>query len=418
MKIFRKALPFLILAAAVLGFLVLRATGPTAPVPETSERVWQVRGVSVERGVFQPTLELYGRTSSPDEAVLRTAVDGDVQAVPARAGLVVEAGSLLVRIDPSETRLLLDQREAELREAEAAIESERLRAEADRRTLQREQALLQIAQRGLDRARDLRTRNLGSDAEVDQAQRTLEQARLAVDAREQAVADAPSRMAQAEARRERARAAAERGRLDLDRTQVRASVPARIVEIHVSPGERVRPGESLLRLYPLGDLEIRASVPEWVLSRLSKLLEQGYPLKAEAEVAGQTIRAELDRLAAETRPGEAGISALFRITEGAANLPLNRFVNLRLSLPQEADSVAVPFEALYGRDRIYRIADGRLQGLRVERLGEISDADGHTLALIRHPDLQTGDVLVATRLPNAVDGLRVEAQMTTVSPPR
>lgn len=410
-KILRKALPFVIIAVAILGFLILRATGPSAPPPETSERVWQVRGLSVSPGTHQPTLELYGRTFSPNTAVLRAAVEGEVDAVPARAGDVVDTGTLLVRIDPTEIRLTLDQREAELREAEAAVRSERLRAETDLRVLQREQALLQIAQRALDRARELRTGNLGSEAEVDQAQRTLEQARVAVDARQQAIADAASRLAQAESREQRARAAVERTRIDLARTEVRAVSTSRIVEVHVSPGERVRVGDSLLRLYERDELEIRASLPEVVLPRVGDLLAQGYPLQAEGRVGGHRVQATLDRLAGETRSGEAGISALFRVTSGAEELPLNRFVSLRLSLPPESGSVVVPFESLYGRDRVFRVVDGRLQGLDVERLGEVTDAAGQAQALVRHPELKAGDVLVATRLPNAVDGLRVEVDL-------
>ncbi len=410
-KILRKALPILILAAAVVGFVILRATGPTAPPPEVSERVWQVRGMVVEPGTHRPTLELYGRTSSPQTSVLRAAVEGEIASVPARTGHVVDPGALLVLIDPSETRLALEQREAELHEAEAAVESERLRAETDRRMLQREQALLQIAQRAVDRTRDLRTRNLGSEAEVDESQRSLEQARVAVDARQQAIADAPSRLAQAEARAQRARAAAERARIDLARTEIRAAPASRVVEVHVSPGERVRVGDALVRLYALDDLEIRANLPEVVLPRITDLLAQDYALQAEAVVAGQPVEAALDRLAGETRSGEAGISALFRVTAGARQLPLNRFVSLRLALPEEAGSVVVPFESLYGRDRVFRVVDGRLQGLNVERLGEVTDAAGRTQALIRHPELEAGDVLVATRLPNAVDGLRVEVEL-------
>ena len=415
-RVARKLAPLLILAAAVLGFLVLRATGPSAPPPEASERAWQVRGIEVDPAVNRPTLQLYGRTSSPQTATLRAAIEGEIASVPLRAGETADTGALLVHIDPSETLLNLRQREAELNEATAAVQSERLRAEADDQALVRERALVQIAQRGLDRARDLRARDLGSEAAVDDAQRSLEQARLAVDGREQAVANAPSRLAQAEAREARLRAAVERARLDLDRAEVRADGSVRVVEVHVSPGERVRVGDPLVRVYSLDELEIRASLPEVVVPRITRLLSRQQPLPAEASVAGRSIRAELDRLAGETREGEAGISALFRVTEGARDLPLNRFVNLQLSLPEEPDSIAVPFEALYGRDRVYRIVDARLQGLQVERLGEITDAEGRTRALIHHPDLKSGDLLVATRLPNAVDGLQVEVEVEMNAP--
>ncbi|MBS0002915.1 MAG: HlyD family efflux transporter periplasmic adaptor subunit, partial [Thioalkalivibrio sp.] len=242
-------------------------------------------------------------------------------------------------------------------------------------------------------------------------QRNLEQARVAVDGRQQAIAEAPSRLAQAEARVQRAAAAAERARMDLARTEIRAPSAARVVEVHVSPGERARVGDALVRVYALDDLEIRASLPEMIVPRINDLLDEGVYLSAEAMVGGRHIRASLDRLAGETRSGEAGISAIFRVVEGGGELPLNRFVSLRLSLPEETGSVVVPFESLYGRDRVYRVVDGRMQGLTVERLGQVTDLDGRTRALIRHPDLQDGDILVATRLPNAVDGLRVDVEM-------
>ncbi len=410
-NLLRKLLPLLILVAAGVGFLVLRATGPTAPPPTESERVWQVSGIVVETDTHRPTLDLFGRTSSPQTAILRAAVEGEIDAVPARAGHVVGDNALLVSIDPAETRLGLEQREADLLEAEAAVESERLRAETDRRMLRREQALLQIAERALERARDLRTRNLGSDAEVDEAQRNLEQARVTVDSRQQAIAEAPSRLAQAEARVQRTGAAAERARIDLGRTNIHARSAARLVEVHVSPGERVRVGDALVRLYVLDDLEVRASLPEMFVPRIRELLDEDIRLLAQAMVGGRHVQASLDRLAGETRAGEAGISAVFRVIDGAEALPLNRFVSLRLGLPEEPGSVVVPFESLYGRDRVYRVVDGRMQGLAVERLGQVTDLNGRTRALIRHPDLEDGDVLVATRLPNAVDGLRVEVEL-------
>jgi multidrug resistance efflux pump len=409
----RKLWPVLIVAMAVAGFMVLRATGPSAPAPETSERIWQVRGMNVEPGTHQPSLELYGRTRSAQLAILRAATEGEIENVPVRAGERVEAGALLLRIDPAEARIALSQREADLSEAVAALESERIRAETDQRTLGRERELLQIAQRGLDRARDLKARNLGSDADLDAAQRTLEQARVAVDARDQAVADAPARRAQAQARQARVEATLERARLDLARTEVNARAASRVVEVHVSPGERVRVGDSLIRLYPLDDLEIHASLPERMVPRIQTLLQEGQPLTATAVVDGRPITAELARLAGETRSGEAGIQAVFQVRSDTHYLPLNRFVNLRLRLPEQEGSVAVPFEAFYGTDRVYRIVDQRLQGLQVERLGELQDDGDRTQALIRHPDLRAGDILVVTRLPHAVDGLAVEVTMAT-----
>jgi multidrug resistance efflux pump len=409
----RRILPLLILAAAVAGFLYLRATGPTAPPPLTSERSWPVRALVIERGTHSPSIELFGRVQSPQTALLRAAVTGEVLEVPVRAGDWVPTGGLLVRIDDREAELQFQSRQADWRETEAALAAEQVRIDSDRRALARERNLQDIAQRGLERVRDLRSRNLGSEADLDAAQRTLEQAQLAVELRQLAVTLAPSHLAQAQARQARAQAALARAELDRQRIAIRAGSPVRIAALQVSVGERVREGDPLLRVYAPDDLEIQVSLPDTILPAILKFLAQGIPLTAQGTVAGQTVTAELVRVAGEVRSGEAGVGAWFRVTHGAEVLPLNRFVALRLFLPATENVIAIPFEALYGQDRLYRILEDagqgeRLQGLTVERLGEMASPGQRTQALVRHPALQSGDRIVATRLPNAMDGLRVE----------
>ncbi|MBS3800884.1 MAG: biotin/lipoyl-binding protein, partial [Thioalkalivibrio sp.] len=245
----RAIAPLLILILAVAGFMILRATGPEAPPPETSERIWPVQGLRAEPGPHRPSALLTGRVRSAQTAQLRAAVEGEIESVSARAGQLVSDGATLLQIDPRETRLLLDQREAERRELEGALESERLRARFDREALERERELLEIAQRGLNRARNLQDRDLGSESDVDAARERLQQAHLSVDSREETVAEAPTRIAQAEARLARARAAEEQARIDLENTRIQAPFDARIVELDVATGERVRSGDPLLRLF-------------------------------------------------------------------------------------------------------------------------------------------------------------------------
>lgn len=406
----RAVVPVLILAGAAGGFMLLRATGPEAPPSESQERTWPVRALTVEPTSHRPTVLVNGRVHSAQDALLRAAVEGEVDSVPARAGERVAAGDELVRIDPREAELRLDQRVAERREQEGALAREELRARFDRQALARERELAELAERSLQRARDLRVGNLGSEADVDSARERLEQARLSLETRERTVDEADARMKQAEAGLERARAAEAQARIDLARTTIRAPFDARIVEVDIAAGERARPGDPLLQLFALDDLEVRASIPADVVPQVERLLADGAELPADARVGGRDVETELVRMAGETRTGEAGLRGVFAVQSGGAALALNRFVELRLRLPAEPDSIVVPFEALFGRDQVFRIADGRLESLTVERLGEFVTADGETRALVRSPDISAGDTLLATRLPNAVDGLRVEVQ--------
>jgi hypothetical protein len=77
--------------------------------------------------------------------------------------------------------------------------------------------------------------------------------------------------------------------------------------------------------------------------------------------------------------------------------------------------VPLPFEALYGLKRVYRLDGGRLVTVDVERVGELRLPDGSVQVLVRSPDLHPGDQVVTTQLPNAVNGLRVKLAEQSVA---
>jgi hypothetical protein len=78
-----------------------------------------------------------------------------------------------------------------------------------------------------------------------------------------------------------------------------------------------------------------------------------------------------------------------------------------VELPAERSVIAVPAEALYGRDRLYRVRDQRMEMVAVERVGERVRGDGTTDVIVRSPEIGDEDQIVVTKLANAADGLLV-----------
>jgi hypothetical protein len=115
---------------------------------------------------------------------------------------------------------------------------------------------------------------------------------------------------------------------------------------------------------------------------------------------------ELDRLAGEADP--SGVDGLFRVLDDPQLLRLGQMLTLRMQRPAREESIAVPFRAVYGGDRLYKLEDGRMVGVQVETLGGRVEADGSERLLVRSPQLSAGDLIVTTHMPNAMDGLRVE----------
>ncbi|HRF44710.1 MAG TPA: biotin/lipoyl-binding protein [Candidatus Competibacteraceae bacterium] len=401
----KAVLPLAILGLAAAGFLLLKATRAVTLPVAAQEKSWRVSTIEVLPERLTPNLLLYGTIEAPRKAEIRAAVTADVAQVKIREGQTVAAGALLVMLDDRDLALNIRQREADFHEIEAQIASEQVRHTANRDALKREKALLDLAKRAVARAQNLNTQKMVSESALDEAFQAVEKQALALNTRQLEVDDHSARLAQLQARRTRAKALQ-----DQTRAMITAPFTGRAVQVLVAPGDRVRPGDLLLEMYPMDDLEIRAQIPFRVLPAVRAALAGNQPLPAVATVDGRPVTAQLDRLGGETGQNSGGLDALFRITEGTRWLIPGRVLTLHMDLLPEDSVVALPFEALYGLNRIYRLEDGRMAALTVERVGEQRDVEGEVQVLARSPDLQAGDRIITTQLPNAITGLKVEVK--------
>lgn len=386
----RRLLPVLILLVAIAGFAGLRATRPEAAAVEVRERVWRVEAHELVATSLHPTLVLYGRIEAPDRLQAAAPVSARVLEVRVRDGDRVEAGTVLARLDPRDL-------EPRVAQAAAELERERIRHRADQDAIRQERTLLQLAETKLERFERLKNARLGAESAFDQAREDLARVRLSLTQRQQAIAEHPARLAQLQARLAEAQRDAERG-------EIVAPFAARIGTVEVAPGNQVQAGQTLLSLYSSDALYLRARVPAIYAEELRAALGRGETPRARAEFGTTTLFAHLERINGEA--DARGVDVLLRL-EDAAKVPVGAFVNAVLERPLVEDVFAVPASALHGGDRLYRIEDGRIRGLRVTRAGERREGEGLQL-LVRAEGLATGMQIMRTHLPHAIDGLAVE----------
>ena len=408
----RWVLPVLILGVGVGGFFALQASKPEATALETREQVWPVALQNVELVEHSPTLTLYGRVESPQVAELTAAVTADVGDVQALEGRRFNAGALLVTLDDQEATLVVEQRRAEEAEIRAQIQTERDRHSNNLNALNHERRLLELSRSAVARAEELAANNVGSQSQLDTAREDEARQMLALENRQSLIRQFDSTIAHYEAQLARAEALTARAVLDLSRTEVKAPFAGRVSRLMVSTGDRVSPGQTLLNLIDISRIEIRAQIPSAQLPRIRSSLTAGTLLPASSRVDGRVVVSRLDRLSGEIELGAGGVDGLFAVTEDGDWLQLGRTIELVLTLPPESGVVLVPLEAIYGNDRVYKLVAGRMQALRVDNLGETRTPGGSALALIRSPELETGDRIIITQLPNAVNGLRVRPVAT------
>ena len=392
------------LAAILAGiaiFSVLKATRPDPPAVESRERVWQVAVTNVQLESLSPQLTLYGKVESPEVFKAAAPGQGRVSAVHASEGSRVKAGDLLVVLDEKDFEPAVTQAGADVAELEAQIESENLRYASDKEALEEQKTLLELARAELARAERLEQRNLGSESALDQARQNVAQQQLSLSTRQLNVADHGARLARLQASLDRARARLAVAERDNERSRIRAPFDGIVSSLPVTVGNQVKANDVVLEMYSLDRLEVRATVPVIYQRELisATAMNEHYPARSG------DIELQLDRLSGKA--GTAGIDALFSIESGSEKLRLGQQITIHLSRPSQPGLAILPFQALYGNDRIYRINDEeRLETLLIEQAGTIFD-DGVEKLLVRSEELRNGDRIVSTHLPNAVQGLKV-----------
>lgn len=403
----RSLLPVAIIAAGIALMLLLISTNPTPEIVPPKERVWAVSAVRAKLATNTPNLQLYGSVESPRNTTLRSALAADILKELVDEGDRVTKGQLLVVLDNRDAKLILNQRQAEVKSLKSQIGAEQTRYESDQKAFVHEKELVALAEKQVRRRQRLLKSKTGSALELDTAKQAVAQQRLLLTARERAINDHTNRLANLEAQLARSQAMADQSALDVERSQVRAPFDGKIAKILVSVGNRVRPGDRLVEIFDNSTIEVRAQVPQRYTKGARDAVNSDQSITAKAFVQGQEVSLVLDRLATKVEVGRSGVDALFSVTQNADLLELGKTINIFVDLQPMADTIDVPIQSLYGMDRVYKIADSRLKGIDIKQVGNIINEDGSQSVLITGENLQDGDLILATHIPVAIDGLKV-----------
>ncbi len=395
-----------LIASALILALLLYQTRPESPKPKAKPRVWRVEAALVQPGNFSPKLKLYGHLETDALVKKRAPIASQVVEVRVAEGDRFEKGELLLRLEPRDFVPPLREIEAELEALQAERRRLQVQLQHERELLEQERKRLQLQKRELERAEQLLKRKLGSQALYDQAKERYLQQKIAVSRRALAIATLPLQIGRIEARIEQAQARYTRAKVLLERSVIIAPFDGVVDQLAVAPGEIVQPGQLLLSFYDPNRLEVRARIPAPNFAELARAWRRGERLEAEGESFGVSFRARLDRFSG--RMGQAGVDALFQIVDRHFPLRLEMPVVLWLQRPTRKRLIPLPESALYGKDLVYRIEEGRLQPVVVQTVGMAGRRGGRSWILVESRELRAGDLVLSIYLPEASAGSRVE----------
>lgn len=372
--------PVVVLAVGLAATAGLIAARPEVPVraPEASAPL--IRTVVATARDFQLSVRAQGTVAPRTETDLVPEVSGRVTEVSPSlvAGGFFEAGDVLLKIDPREYRVAVEQ-------AEAAVE--------------RRESEVRLADANLARSRSLARRRVVSDAALDEAQNAARVAGAAV---------------------REARAALEQARINLERAEIAAPFAGRVREERVDVGQVVIKGSPIAKLYAVDVAEIRLPIPDREIAFLDLPVafrgETGATAGPEVTIrarfagaehawAGRVVRTE-GELDARTRVLHvvAQVADPYRAAPDSNRPPLavGMFVDAEIMGRRLANVVVLPREAIRGADQVLVVDDDNRLRFRTV---EVVRAD-LGIAVVRS-GLVAGERVCLSALEAVVDGMQV-----------
>ena len=429
-------LPPILIGVLVLVWQVADREGPQQSPARETARV--VRVVEARTTDFLPRAEGYGFVEPGRvwEAVAQ--VEGRIAARHADLdrGQILEAGTELLRIDPTDYELAVARAEASL----ARIRAQLAELDAEQKNLE---ASLEIEGRGLaleehelERQRKLLARGTVSQTSADEAERNLLRQRQSVQELENQLRLLPSRRADLQASERQSEAELKEARVDLERTVIRLPFAARIAQVDVEATQFVRSGDRLVTADSIDTAEIAVQIP---LERMRTLVPPDLDLaglsagqlgelarnagfKAEVRLPQQGFdmpwKARFDRTSDTVDPQTRSLGVIVVIDRPYGSIvpgqrpPLtkNMFVQVELSGRPREGKIVIPRIALQGgaggNPTVYLAGpDDRLVLRRVMPGPEQGDV------VVIEKGLEPGERIVVTDLVPAIEGMLLEPRL-------
>ncbi|WP_420394378.1 efflux RND transporter periplasmic adaptor subunit [Acuticoccus sp.] len=381
------------------------AAGP-AERPTPAETVYSVTATDVALGDHRATLRAFGEVVAAEAAELRVASPGEVVDVhqDLAVGALVAAGAPLVTIDPFAYEGAVREAQAQLAEANARAAEARSRIALEENALERAREQLELAERDLARATDLRSGTI-ADRQVDDRRLLVSQRQQAVDQRTYSLEVERARLAQQEAQVDRLEWAVEKAERALADTVLTAPFEAIVRAENVAVGRILSANDVAAELVRADALEVRFTLSD---ERYGRLIADGLLIGTPVSMAWRIGDAPLlyeaivERIGADVASDTGGVDVFARVAMPDGPVPRpGAFVEVAVPGRLHGGSARLPATALYG-DAVFVIGeDDRLDRRPVTLLVR----DGNEV-IVRGP-IADGEAVVTTRLAEVGEGLLV-----------
>ncbi len=374
-RIVKIILPILVIGISIAAGKILFATAPEAERKSPKPSIPMVEVSTIKYIDYPLTLQSRGNITPQTQGELVAEVNGRILKTSPnfKPGGTFDHDEVLIELDPVDYRHAITIAEAELAQANLALEKTR--------------------------------------AEAKQAEENWK--KLALSQPPTALTLHRPQLQQAEANHAAAQAKLEQSRRDLQRTTIRAPYAGRILEKRVEVGQYITRGAALATLYATDVAEVRLPITDRQ-SRFLPMPESG--VHAEVSLSsptgasgdrwqGQLVRSEA---AIDSRTQQLYVVAQIKNpyhtqADGTAALRIGQFVRARIEGTTLRNVAQVPRVAVHkGNEVLVVDENNKIRRHTLQVVWQQADQ------LIVSGGLQPGDRIITTALPYAPEGMQVK----------
>ena len=323
----------------------------------------------VEARDLNEEIRASGELRARSHTMIAAEVSGRVTELAVDEGGHVEAGAIVLEIDPERRKLDLAAAQARLSQARANFRKERSQTK---------------------RIRELRSQNVSSIQQLEEAETALALAESAVRAEDAAVGVATRAV---------------------NDSSVSAPFAGVVARRSVEVGEFVQPGTELFELVSLDPLEAIFSLTELDTERV----REGQRVKISVGAfSNRTFQGVVTFVAPTVEPTTRTLRIKAEVDNADAALRPGLFARVSLGVARRENVLMVPAEALIqraGGASVYRVIDGD----RVERIRVETGATSQDLVEIRG-EIREGDQIVRRGHGGLADGMVVVVKQAAPPP--
>lgn len=310
-------------------------------------------GMEVRRGSLIETASASGKIEPVVQVEVKSRSSGQVTLVLVKEGDTVEAGQLLVRLDPTDAQRQLAAAKVQKSRALADVQASRAQLAVAQLETQNSQVTSNVAKQSADLG-------LGSSDAARTAEHATRVAASNVQLRQAQVAAAQGALASAELDVQDAE-------LRLKETSIYAPISGTILDVAVEKGTlvssaltNVSGGSAVMTLADLSDLRIIATVDEAQISRIAKGQRVDISVDTYGDRTFQGVVERVSPLGVDTSSVITFDAEIAVVDESAQLLRSGMSADIEIVTAEQKDALLVPLVAVQssGKRRFVKLSNG------------------------------------------------------------